>query len=219
VTTRLILVRHGRSHHQEEKLAGGPKGDTGLTDVGRSQIERTAARLARWPDVHRAPVYTSTLPRARESGEIIAAVIGANSLTEHCGLCSYHVLEHHDGRPHEEAWAAARRGGGMALFRPEHEGGDSWGQLALRAAEAYHEIADWNHGKTVVIATHNEAIQASLVALGYGPYRARFRVSLDCGSISEWVTEDDTTAGGPSDNWSFADWDLVRWNDTGHLEG
>jgi hypothetical protein len=32
------------------------------------------------------------------------------------------------------------------------------------------------------------------------------------------VAEGDTTAGGPADDWAFIDWQLVRLNDTGHLE-
>ncbi|HUS62564.1 MAG TPA: phosphoglycerate mutase family protein, partial [Acidimicrobiales bacterium] len=136
MTTRLILVRHGSSEHQVRGVAGGPRGDTGLTDEGRAEVARAAERLARWPSAQGAPVYTSTLPRARESGEILAGAIDAGSLAEHCGLCSYHVLEEHDGRPHREQWATARRGGGMTLFRPEHEGGDHWGLLVMRAGEA-----------------------------------------------------------------------------------
>lgn len=219
MTTRLILVRHGRAGHHEAGISAGPKGDAGLTAEGIDQIERCAQRLARWPGVAGAPVYTSTLRRARESGDIIAGVIGASGVTEHCGLCSYHVLPEFDGRPHQDAWSTARRGGGVALFRPEHDGGDTFGQLTMRAGEAYHEIADANHGRTVVIATHNETIQASLVVLGYLPFRHRMQISMACGSISEWATEDDTTAGGPADRWAFADWNLVRLNDTGHLEG
>ena len=219
VTTRLVLVRHGSSEHHVHGIAGGPKGDTGLTDAGRSQVQRAAARLARWPGLVEAPVYTSTLPRAKETGDILADALGSTTVTEHCGLCSYHLLDRHDGHPHADAWATARRGSGVTLFRPEHDGGDSWGQLVLRAGEALHEIAERHHGETVVIATHNETIQASMVVLGDKPFRGRLGVSVAPGSITEWATDDDTTAGGPADGWPFADWDLVRLNDTGHLEG
>lgn len=181
-------------------------------------MRRCGERLARWPGLAGAPVYSSTLPRARESAAIIAALLGAAPVEEHCGLCSYHVLDEHDGRPHEEARATAGRGGGLALFRPEHPGGDTWSALAMRASAAFHEIADRHHGSTIVIATHNETIQASLFGLGYLPFRNRLGVAAANGSITEWATDDDTTAGGPSDGWTFAEWNLVRWNDTGHLE-
>lgn len=218
MATRLILVRHGHSQHHVKKVAGGPVGDTGLTDQGRAQAHAAGERLSRWEGTAGASVYSSTLPRAQETARILAAALGASTVHEHCGLCSYHVLPDHDGRPHAEQWATARRGGGMSLFRSEHEGGDNWGQLVLRSAEAFHEIADRHHGETDVIATHNETIQASLIVLGYLGFRHRLNVSLAPGSVTEWTTDEDTTAGGPADGWSFADWRLVRLNDTGHLE-
>lgn len=216
--TRLILVRHGRARHHELGVSAGFEGDQGLTDEGREQVRRCGERLAQWPGLRGTPVYSSTLGRARESGEIIADAIGAGPVVEHCGLCSYHVLPEHDGRPHSDAWATARRGGGVALYRPEHDGGDTFAALVLRAAAAYHEIADAHHGQTVVVATHNETVQASLVALGDLGFRHRMQTSVACGSITEWATDADTTAGGPADGWVFHDWNLVRWNDTGHLE-
>ena len=206
-TTRLVLVRHGQSQHHVRQVAGGPKGDTGITDDGREQVRRAAERLARWNGLRGSTVYSSPLPRARRPPTI-----------EHCGLCSYHYLDDHDGRPHADARANARRGGGIPLWRAEHEGGDTFGALVLRAGEAYHEIAERHHGETVVIATHNETIQASLVALGDLPYRHRLHVSVPTASITEWRTDGDTTAGGPADGWPFIDWQLVRLNDTGHLE-
>jgi probable phosphoglycerate mutase len=218
-TTRLLLVRHGHSQHHVNRVAGGATGDTGLTEQGREQVRRAARRLAATPGLAGAPVYSSTLARARQSGEILAAALGSAPPVEHCGLCSYHVLNRFDGRPHTEQWDTARRGGGIALWRPEHEGGDTFAALVLRAATAYFEIAQRHHGETVVIATHNETVQASLVALGDLPYRHRLHVGVAPASITEWTTEGDTTAGGPADDWAFIDWRLVRLNDTGHLEG
>jgi probable phosphoglycerate mutase len=217
-TTRLLLVRHGHSQHHVQRVAGGPRGDTGLTDTGREQVQKAAARLAAAPALAGAPVYCSTLARARQTGELLATALGSPPPVEHCGLCSYHVLDRFDGRPHTEQWASARRGGGIPLWRSEHEGGDTFGALVARAAEAYLEIAERHHGETVVIATHNETVQASLVALGDLPYRHRLNVTVSPASITEWSTEGDTTAGGPADDWAFIDWKLVRLNDTGHLE-
>jgi broad specificity phosphatase PhoE len=153
-----------------------------------------------------------------ESGEIVAATVGAKVLTPHCGLCSYHVLDEYDGQPHAAEWAAAKRGSGMNLFRAELDGGDYWGALVMRAAAAYHEIAERHYGETAIIVTHNETIQASLVALGDLSFRNRLGASVVPASITEWVTDGDTRAGGPADGWCFVDWRLVRLNDTGHLE-
>src|SRR4051812_25792781 len=108
-TTRLLLVRHGHSQHHVERIAGGPRGDTGLTGPGREQLRRAGARLASWPGLASAPVYCSTLARARQSGELLAEALGSPPPIEHCGLCSYHVLDRFDGRPHTEGWEQARR--------------------------------------------------------------------------------------------------------------
>ncbi|WAL63175.1 histidine phosphatase family protein [Amycolatopsis cynarae] len=72
----LLLVRHGES---EWNLAGRVQGQSpaagGLTERGRAQAARTAARLAReHPDA--GAVFTSDLPRARETAEIIAGTLG-----------------------------------------------------------------------------------------------------------------------------------------------
>src|SRR3954471_5319553 len=203
MTTRLLLVRHGHSQHHVDRVAGGPRGDTGLTDTGRDQVRRAGERLASWPGLAGAPVYSSTLARARQTGELLADALGSPPPVEHCGLCSYHVLDRFDGRPHTEQWETARRGGGIPLWRPEHDQGDTFAALVLRAGAAYHEIAEQHPGGTVVIATHNETVQASLVALGDLPYRHRLHVGLAPASITEWRTEGDTTAGGPADDWAF----------------
>lgn len=217
MTTRLLLVRHGEAQHTALGISAGPNGDKGLTGDGREQVRRVARRLATDTDLRGAPVYASTLARGRETGSIIAEALGSDPPIEHCGLCSYHVLAEFDGRPHADAWAVARRGAAVALFRPEHEGGDTWAQLVLRAGDAFHAIAERHPDQTVVIATHNETIQASLVVLGYLPFLSRMQVSLATASITEWATDDDPTAGGPPD-WTFANWRLARLNDTAHLE-
>ena len=198
-------------------VAGGPKGDTGLTEEGHAQAARLAHRLARIPELRGASLFSSTLPRAVETAAVVRAAVDGAEVVEHCGLCSYHYLEEHDGRPHAEAWATARRGGGVTLFRPEHDGGDTWGALVLRVGQALHEIAESVHGRTAIVVGHTETIQASFVVLGNAPLRSRTPVVTRQTSITEWTTDDDTTAGGPLD-WFFADWTLVRSNDTAHLE-
>ena len=74
--TRLVLIRHGECVANERGLAGGPLGDGGLTDLGRSQAEALARRLAITAELRSASAfYTSTLPRAIETGDIVFAAI------------------------------------------------------------------------------------------------------------------------------------------------
>jgi broad specificity phosphatase PhoE len=74
--TRLVLIRHGECVANEKGLAGGPLGDGGLTDLGRSQAEALAHRLALTAELRSASsFYTSTLPRAIETGDIVFRAI------------------------------------------------------------------------------------------------------------------------------------------------
>jgi hypothetical protein len=102
--------------------------------------------------------------------EALGLGLGLGAVVEHCGLCSYHVLPAWDGQPHDAARAAAGRGGGLGLWRPEHEGGDTWAALVLRAAEAFHEIAELAplaiaHNKLVLNGGDDEAVSASFDAV------------------------------------------------------
>ncbi len=69
--TRLLLVRHGRSEMNAERRVQGWL-DSPLDALGRSQAEAVAQRLRlESPEA----LYTSTLRRARETAEIIAAAL------------------------------------------------------------------------------------------------------------------------------------------------
>jgi broad specificity phosphatase PhoE len=74
--TRLVLIRHGECVANEKGLAGGPLGDGGLTDLGRAQAEALAHRLTITGELRSASAfYTSTLPRAIETGNIVFRAI------------------------------------------------------------------------------------------------------------------------------------------------
>ncbi|MGA7833644.1 MAG: histidine phosphatase family protein [Acidimicrobiales bacterium] len=74
--TRLLLIRHGECVANALGLAGGPIGDGGLTELGRHQAMALARRLAITRELSNAGAfYTSTLPRAIETGEILFPVI------------------------------------------------------------------------------------------------------------------------------------------------
>jgi len=72
--TRLLMIRHGESYANADGLAGGPIGDGGLTPLGRRQAEALVARLVMSAELSKASgFYTSALPRAIETGEILRA--------------------------------------------------------------------------------------------------------------------------------------------------
>src|SRR5688500_14004005 len=101
--TRLVLVRHGEAQSFVDGVIGGAKGCTGLSALGRKQAAALHDRLARTRELEDVTsIYTSTLPRASETAELIAPAVGEHVLTSTCELCELHVDERLDGRPFEE---------------------------------------------------------------------------------------------------------------------
>jgi probable phosphoglycerate mutase len=71
-----MLIRHGESYANAKGLAGGPLGDGGLTPLGRRQVGALVERLLVSAELARAGAfYTSALPRAIETGEMLRVVL------------------------------------------------------------------------------------------------------------------------------------------------
>jgi broad specificity phosphatase PhoE len=64
---RLILIRHGEPEQEAKGKCYG-RLDVGLSDKGRSQIQKKLSSLR---NLHAAALYTSPLKRARESAAIL----------------------------------------------------------------------------------------------------------------------------------------------------
>lgn len=70
----LLLVRHGQTALHAAGLMVGWRNDPGLDDEGRRQAAHQAEELARRPaECLVRAIYSSPLPRARQTAEIIAA--------------------------------------------------------------------------------------------------------------------------------------------------
>lgn len=216
--TRVLLVRHGDSHHKVDDVNGGPRACRGLTDLGREQVAGLRDRfLASHEITGPVTVYSSMIPRAIETAEILAQAFGGAEVLRDCGLCTYHLPEWADGMSWEEINREhAVPGGGM--FHPFQEGNEAWTDLAMRVSKALTRIAARHAGQNVLIATHAEAVQASLITFGMLPIYRHFEVRVSAASVTEWTTDDD-----PSAPWeSSADprlpvrWTLARLNDAAH---
>ncbi|MGB7103823.1 MAG: histidine phosphatase family protein [Acidimicrobiales bacterium] len=73
---RLLMIRHGEAVANVKGLAGGPLGDGGLTEEGSAQARALAHRLSITGELATASAfYTSTLPRAMQTGEIVFPAI------------------------------------------------------------------------------------------------------------------------------------------------
>lgn len=210
--TRLLLVRHGDSHHKAERILAGPRTDRGLSDLGRAQAKLLGDRLGAGSELPVA-VYASVLPRAVETAEIIAGALGLREIVQDCGLCTWHAPAEFDGMPYEEIRRVHGIEGG-GLFRPFESGNETWAELVARAGRSLWTIAARHRGATAVVVGHAESVNASYIALGNLPLNNALSNGAPANtSITEWTTDGDTSA------WPPTSWTLVRMNDVAHLDG
>jgi len=205
--TRLVIVRHGEAVSNAEDLVGGHIGCRGLTDLGRRQVGALAARLERTGELERATaLYSSILPRAVETAEILRDALGEVTYEATCQLC-----ERHPGEADGLTWAEYDVRYGQLLpaddpERPLSPGGESWVDLLDRAEEALYRVVGAHPGELVVVSGHGGIIAASLVRfLGLPEHGGLARFHPDNASMTEWA-------------FTGARWWLVRFNDAAHLD-
>ncbi len=210
MTTRLILIRHGDSHHKTDGVIGGPHGCRGLTAVGRQQAELLAQRLDHELGHHASTTYCSVIPRAKETANILTAALNHSNVVEDCGLCTWHAPPHADGKPWSEYRDAHRVPGG-GVFRPFEDGNESWSELVNRVGRTLEQIAARHKEETVMLVTHREPIVASFIVFGGLPLAPGFDMDVAPASITEWATDGNPAA------WPRPRWTLARFNDSAHL--
>lgn len=169
VQTRLILLRHGVTDFTVgHRLDGRGGADPELNAEGLAQAEKAAAALA---ELVTGPVavVTSSLARARQTGAVVARVLGVEPiLDEDWDEQAFGVW---DGLSYTEI--GERYPGDPARMRVEEDfradGGESHLELTLRINAARERAIE--RGGTVIVATHRMPILAvlrSLLGLGFG---------------------------------------------------
>jgi 2,3-bisphosphoglycerate-dependent phosphoglycerate mutase len=208
--TNLYLIRHGEAFANVSHVVGGMRGDTGLTPLGVVQAERLRARLAATGELAADVLIASTLPRARQTAEIIAPALGL-PLTLDDEVQELRPGDA-DGLPLDEA---VRR---YALpdverdpFRPISPGGESWAQFMLRVCAALDRITRAHQGRKVAVVTHGGFIDGAFLhffkmnALTLPPAHFATRHT----SMTHWQHRQ---------RWNQNEaWHLVYYNDSAHL--
>ena len=181
------MIRHGESYANADGLAGGPLGDGGLTPLGRRQAEALVARLVMSAELSKAlAFYTSALPRAIETGEILRAGLpnGLKPVVD-AALNEISVGEG-DGLP----WAEYVERYGTpdwdlepnALTAP---GGESLLGFHERCREAIERLVARHPHEQVVLVSHGGFIeQAMKIQQGVGP-EVRLRPRIENCSMTE----------------------------------
>ena len=210
--TRLVLIRHGESEAQAGSFIGGHSGCRGLSDLGRRQAEALRKRLERTGELDGAvALYSSILPRAIETAEILRPALGELAVLQDCDLCEGHPGEA-DGLTWDE-WREryAKEVYGKGPYAPWSPGGESWADLVHRAGRRLSKIAHDHPEQTVVIACHGGIVDASLRIFAHVPLEPQWRSHIDNTSMTEWVLRE-YEGRSPGHQWT-----LVRFNDAAHL--
>ena len=184
--TRLILVRHGEAGCNVAGVVGGPRGCTGLTDLGRAQASALARRLRTTGEFTQAVgYYASVLPRALETAHIVTSALGSPQITADCGLC-----ELHPGLADAMDWdeMIAAFGGpdwDVDPDQPFAPDGESWLGFYERCVSTFWRLAAAHPEGEVLAFVHGGVIeQAMKLAMGSDP-AARLRLRTEHCSMTE----------------------------------
>ena len=183
----MMLIRHGESYANSDGLAGGPIGDGGLTPLGVRQAEALAKRLVASKELMKATAfYTSALPRAIETGEVLRPGLPKDLAPVVDAAFNEISVGEGDGLP----WAQyVERYGAPdwdldpdALTAP---GGESLLGFYERCREAIERTVARHPKELVVIVCHGGFIeQAMKIYQGVGP-EVRLRPRIENCSMTE----------------------------------
>ncbi len=180
--TTLILARHGEAEYEADDAAE----DCGtLTTSGRQQATGLATMLAGRRVAH---VWTSTLSRAVQTGEIAAARLGVG-VTTRMALSELGWGElsgtAQDVDTVTEIYAAWQAGD----LEPRVPGGESGQDVVTRMRAVLGEVADAHRGETVLVVSHGGVLRLAVPALARMDVTA---AGLDnCATIEIEVDADD----------------------------
>ena len=201
---RLVLARHGETRWNADGRFQG-RSASPLSALGRRQARRLARACRRYAPT---ALYTSPLPRARETAAYLADALGLEAhpleALQEAHLGELEGLTAQEVRARYPEVAAAWRRDPGAVTLPG--GGESLGQLQERVWGAVQGLGARHGDETVVAVSHNFAIRA-VVCRVLGLPLSRFRtLQVDLASLTVVEVEGD---GGR----------LLLLNDRCHLEG
>ena len=208
---RIVLVRHGEAECNVNRVVGGLKGCTGLTDLGRRQVAALADRLYESGELREATArYSSVLPRAVETAERLRPVVGSGPRALGPVIQRDDLSELHPGQCDGMPWGEVVEVFGVPDWDRDPgiriaPGGESWSEFVVRASDAVRDVVARHPGELVVAAVHAGVVEACMISyLGVPPetYR-RGWVRIVHASMTEWEWL-------PSED----RWVLLRFNDS-----
>lgn len=201
----VYLIRHGDYDHRRSAVSGKAS-DFGLTTLGRQQVSLLRDRLLKTGEIKPDVVYCSTLPRARETADMLSAALGCvavpnENLCEWCNgndaigleafMKTWHALPQSARADHRTA--------------PEFESATDFGR---RVRSELDRLINLHQGKTVVLIVHAGVIESAFgyfVALPHHHFMGAYPAAAQT-SISLWRQSPERQ-----------EWVQVFSNDAAHL--
>jgi len=159
--THLYLIRHGQAKIAiEEALV-----DSGLTALGIKQAERLRDRLAATGEIAADVLIASTMPRAKQTAEILAPAFDLPLVFDD------EVQEWREGKAEDLEKISVEEFKAKSDAVPLEQkpffravpSSESWTQFMLRAATALQRITSEHEGKTIVIICHAGIVDCSMI--------------------------------------------------------
>jgi probable phosphoglycerate mutase len=205
--TRLILIRHGESNVTVNRVIGGHRTCSGLSELGRRQAERLRRRLAETDELVPDVLIASNFARAIETAETIAPAFGEMPVRIEAGFGEHDPGPEIDGMTFE---GYVERFGTPDWNDPHVEvfpGGETIAAFHARVGATLASTIESHPGATVVVACHGGVIDATFRHLLRMPITGAFQLHTLNTSLTEFVAV------------STGEWRLQRYNDVAHLHG
>jgi len=160
--TRFTFIRHGQT---DWNIAGKWQGHAwiGLNDEGHRQAQFVADAFA---GSDATLIYTSDLPRARQTAEYIAAKLNCPLITDarlrEIDLGVWQGLNAQEVEQWDHERRATIHAGGYSMQQP---GGESAQEVGLRAVALIDEIAKSRTEQHILLVSHGGTIRYTLYVL------------------------------------------------------
>lgn len=173
---KLILVRHGESVGNRDRIFSHGPSELPLTDLGREQAREAAHKIA--ASFRPQIIVTSPYLRARLTGQIIADILELPVEVEdliherdigHLIGKSYDVVMDDPSYDPERPW----------LWRPP--GGESFEDVRARVGPAFDKLAQKYVGREIVVVSHG-GVMMSAWAHVTGSWQGA-RIPPNCGIV------------------------------------
>ena len=204
---RLVLIRHGESNVTVNRTIGGFRTCSGLSPLGRQQVERLRLRLEATGELGADVLIASNFARAIETAEILAPGFGGIPVAIDDGFGEHDPGPEIDGMTFDEY---VDRFGTPDWTGDPHQvifpGGETTAQFHSRVEDALTRTVRAHRGKTVVVSCHGGVVDAAFRLLLRTAPTGLFELHTLNTSLTEFQP---ATAGDA--------WKLTRYNDAAHL--